>query len=264
MSSEDSQQELNAALIAACKQNDIAEAHRLLVAGADVHALDPTVPENRFSQIPLSIAAAKGYEELATMLLQHGADVDMEDEFGRRALQDAAEGGHCGLIRLLVENGATIFKRNYIEWEPLQLAVNEEHVEAINLLLDLGADVNCLDDDEWSLLRIASEHDNPEIIRLLLQRGANAARADWEGWSPLHSAVFSACIEIVTLLLDGGADVNTVYVGEFKDENETALDFAIRFGFSDIETLLKQHGGKTYQELHLSNEHDDGNERDKQ
>ena len=70
----------------------------------------------------------------------------------------------------------------------------------------------------------------------------NAKRDD--GDTPLHNASFKGYKEIAELLIAKGADVNAR-----RDDGKTPLDFAIRGGRLITSDLLRQHGGKTGEEL---------------
>ena len=62
--------------------------------------------------------------------------------------------------------------------------------------------------------------------------------------TPLHFAAENGQKEVAELLIVAGANVNT------KDfENKTPLDEAIKYKRTEIENLLRKHGGKTGEEL---------------
>ena len=69
------------------------------------------------------------------------------------------------------------------------------------------------------------------------------AKAKWER-TPLHGAAKTGQKDIIELLIVVGANVNS------KDfENKTPLDEAIKYKRTEIENLLRKHGGKTGDEL---------------
>ena len=54
---------------------------------------------------PLRVAAAKGFAEICEILIQYGADVEVEDIDGYSALKVSAYYGHLATVKVLVEIG---------------------------------------------------------------------------------------------------------------------------------------------------------------
>lgn len=87
---------LNEPLVGACGRGDLAEARRLLAAGAspDAYGVD-------FMETALIVASRCGRREVVELLLSKGATVGLRDSWGRTALQRAEEGHHRGIVLLL-------------------------------------------------------------------------------------------------------------------------------------------------------------------
>jgi ankyrin repeat protein len=62
-------------------------------------------------------AAAKGYTDVVSLLLQHGAAPDPADFQGLKPLHLAARNNHAGVVRLLLQAGV----------DPLTLKTQENH-----------------------------------------------------------------------------------------------------------------------------------------
>ena len=58
-------------------------------------------------QMPLHLNSRAGYVNIASLLIEHGADVAAQDEDGWTPLHWASSGGHIDLARLLIEHGAS-------------------------------------------------------------------------------------------------------------------------------------------------------------
>ncbi len=51
---------------------------------------------------PLHQCASEGQEEIARCLLEHGAKIDVEEEYGITPLFTAAQYGHIGCLQLIL------------------------------------------------------------------------------------------------------------------------------------------------------------------
>ena len=84
-----------------------------------------------------------------------------------------------------------------------------------------------------------------EAVKKHLAAGADVnAKDDQFGGTPLHHVTVKGHKEIVELLIAKGADVNVLDGGGY-----TPLDRAIRFNRAGIADILRNHGGKTAEEL---------------
>ena len=54
----------------------------------------------------LMYAVRKGYAEIARLLIEAGADVNMRTDWGTTALQDAKDNEQIDIVNLLIEAGA--------------------------------------------------------------------------------------------------------------------------------------------------------------
>jgi hypothetical protein len=103
----DGQPESSPALIAAVRKNDLDGARAELSAGADVNAQDTLS-----GVTPLSWAALHGHVEVARLLIEHDADLDVRNRDGARPLHAAAFLGHAAAVELLIESGADVEARD--------------------------------------------------------------------------------------------------------------------------------------------------------
>lgn len=103
------------------------------------------VEPDRLGRTPLSIASARGFSEIAVVLLQHGARVDTEvgnlwnsalerPESGT-ALHVAASSGHAKTVEVLLQHRADVHARSEHGQTPLAIAMEEGNKEVVELLL---------------------------------------------------------------------------------------------------------------------------------
>ena len=87
-------------------------------------------------------AARKGHERVAALLLQHDAEVNLQDGKGLTALMWTAYRGHEWVIELLLRRGAEINLQDSDGGTALMMAAANGHERVVELLLRHGADIN--------------------------------------------------------------------------------------------------------------------------
>jgi len=116
---------------------DVAEAKRLLKAGADVKAV------NDYGVNAMQLAADSANTDLIQLLLKAGADPNSANPDGETALHLVARAGNLDAAKLLLRAGAQVDPReNFGSQTPLMWAVARRHPEMVELLASKGADVN--------------------------------------------------------------------------------------------------------------------------
>jgi ankyrin repeat protein len=86
----------------ACYFGQFEAARYLVLKGADVNL--PS--KNGYNVYPLHSAAAGNYTNIARMLVENGAQVNIKQQAGVTPLHSAAQNGNLELLILLLENGA--------------------------------------------------------------------------------------------------------------------------------------------------------------
>jgi ankyrin repeat protein len=109
-------------------RRDVAEL--LLTFGADVNAR----ARNGLANTPLLCAVIGQHSDLVTLLLAHGADVNVRNTAGSTPLHKAAIGGNARLVRLLLAHGAQVDARNTGGQTPLVHALFLRHAEVAAVL----------------------------------------------------------------------------------------------------------------------------------
>ena len=177
------------------------------------------------------------YVDAVRFLLDHGADVDAEDDNRSTPLHVISKHGNVKAARLLLEHGARVDARDNDQSTPLHLASRNGNVEAVRLLLERGADVHALNDKRSTPLHFASQSGNVEAVRLLVEHGADIHALDGNRSTPLHFASESGNAETARLLVEKGADVRTL-----DNNHSTPLHFISQYGDDGATRVLLQHG----------------------
>jgi ankyrin repeat protein len=157
---------------------------------------------------PLHWAADAGAVDVASYLLNQGADLEVRDVDGDTPLHWAAARGRCSMIELLLARGAKIDARNHQQATPLLYAAMRLQSDAVRLLVARGADVELGNDyGRTPLLYVTREGGDIPMARLLLELGANVDARDRSGDTPLSLAAWRGFRALVELYLDQGAEV---------------------------------------------------------
>ncbi len=107
----------------------------LIVLGANLDWQD----EDNYNYTSLHLAAGKGYVEIARMLIDAGADVNVQNEWEQTPLHRAAIFGKVEIARMLIDAGADLDVQNEYGWTPLHMAASNGRVEVVRMLIDAGA-----------------------------------------------------------------------------------------------------------------------------
>jgi ankyrin repeat protein len=221
--------------------SDAAKVRLLLDHGAEVNITART------GRTALIIAAfTNPSAEVVRLLLAKGAKVDVMDKRHVTPLNGATFGNDTATVRLLLEAGADMDTPDtFIGLTPLMNAAGNRNVEATKLLLAKGAKVNAVSKTEglpkiqtgtvefggWTPLLMASAFGPPEAVKTLLDAGARIDAQDYRGFTALMLAAGTDRYDprIVNLLMAHGADLRPT-----NHEGETALDWANKFGDSEV------------------------------
>ena len=110
------------------------------------------------------------------------------NSLGRTALYQAAKDGNDAIVRLLVEAGADVDLENDTRFArtPLAGAIRKSRLSTMALLLDAGADPNFQDTAKNTPLHIAAEGcgEYGKMVRMLLAAGADPSISNKYGQTP--------------------------------------------------------------------------------
>jgi hypothetical protein len=166
---------------------------------------------------PLYWAVDRGYKDIAAVLLEAGANINVK----------CRRDGHTLLHRAVA--------RNNLEMAEFLVAERGKY----NL-------VNAIDKEELSPLHWAVRDGNQPMAALLLQNKAKVNQADYQGYTPLHwaadsdtasAASASDARKLVELLIGAGADPSAL-----TKSNETPIDmFGMRGDIKTVELLMPRY-----------------------
>ena len=140
------------------------------------------------------------------LLIDHGADVNAQDESYTTPLHLSSFLGIPEIAQLLIERGANLTSQDWMHRTPLHMASSWVSAKTVLLSIRRRADVNGQDDSI-----IISSHTilpvKTATVRLLIDHGAEVNAKDQTKSTPLHLASSVGSIDTVRLLIDHGAEV---------------------------------------------------------
>ncbi len=157
---------------------------------------------------PLHDAARNGHTEMTQTLVLAGADIHALDEDGITPLHAAVSMGHVETAQFLISVGANVNPGDVSEYTPLHIAAADGNTDEALALISAGADPNSVaGEDGRTPLDMAAENGHAEMVQALALAGADLnSRVD--GDSPLHTAAWQGHTETARALIAAGADVS--------------------------------------------------------
>jgi ankyrin repeat protein len=193
---------------------------------------------------PLHVASVKGHLDVASLLLENGADPNSRDHLGRAPLHRVSQGGQLVTVessleiaRLLVNSGANVNATDDEDYTPLHAAAQSGNRDLAELLLDSGASLDIRNGAQETPLHVACANGKLEISRFLIDRGSDVNSRDEGGLTPLHNTSMNGHVDVARLLLDCGSDVKA-----HSANHNTPMHLASLFGHFDIAKLLVERG----------------------
>lgn len=195
-------------------------------------------------------AAETGDMDAVNKFIQDGMDVNAEDKDGRTALLLACINKNNQMATKLLEYGADANLDNMCQYSALTHVIDWANKDLLKKMLDKGANPNDISEDGSTPLIRAAYSDNADyqdMIQMLVEYGAKVNQIGCS--TPLIEAARSDCLENVKLLIKIGADLNK----KTKEEGDTALIFASGLGRIEVVKELIKAGA----DLNIKNKYGD-------
>jgi len=141
-----------------------------------------------------------------------GGNPDIQKE--KTAFNLAAIRNNTKIVQMLLDKGANPDIQNIKGKTALIKAAKYNNIEIVQILLDKDANPNIQNNEGDTALIWAVRNHNPEIVQILLGEGANLDIQNRDGRTALIEAVqsYSKFFEIVQAPLDKGANPNLLYL----------------------------------------------------
>lgn len=203
------------ALVIAAKYGRSQTVQLLIDSGANVNA------KTESSETALFFAAKDDKTvDIVQLLLDNNTDINATSTFGSPLIV-AAEKGAVAVLQLLLDRGANTEVNDGCDYSALHYAAKYNQVGSAKVLLDNQAAIEALDSAGNTALIIAALVGSGDVVKLLLEKGANIDVKGDKGYTPLHSAALYDQPLIATLLLEYGARTDIL-----DDQGRTPLQLA--------------------------------------
>jgi ankyrin repeat protein len=151
------------AVMKAVRHNDVAGLEKLIAGGADVNELESN------GDAPLVMAAYLGHADIVARLLAAGADVTAVDPSMRAtALHAAAYAGRTDAARLLIEGGVDIDRQGPVNgYTALHDAIWQNNIDTAKVIIEGGADLRLKNHEGQTPLDFARAKHRKEIVAMI-------------------------------------------------------------------------------------------------
>ncbi|KAM6972130.1 cyclin-dependent kinase 4 inhibitor D [Aplochiton taeniatus] len=144
---------------AAAKGND-SEVRRML---EECRVHPDTV--NEYGKTSLQVMMM-GNSTVASLLLEHGADPNVQDRHGITAAHDAARTGFLDTLRVLVDYGASVNSPDQGGALPIHVAIREGHLDVVEFLAP-RSDLKHPNTNGHTAMDVAKASCTPDVVDLL-------------------------------------------------------------------------------------------------
>ncbi|XP_013393408.1 guanylate-binding protein 2-like [Lingula anatina] len=186
----------------------------------------------QFGRTPLHHAAVGGHNNVAALLIQHGADPCCGDNGGCTPLHYAAQCGYNNVAALLLHHGADSCSKAWNGHTPLHYAAEGGQRDVVALLLQFGADPSTEDRDGRTPLHYAVKGGHRNLTALL-----NQARTESCSKDKTHD-VMDKPLPLITMCGDG----RKFTIDEGAKKGLLNIDKPL----SVVVIVSKYHTGKSY------------------
>ncbi|XP_035912924.1 serine/threonine-protein phosphatase 6 regulatory ankyrin repeat subunit B isoform X3 [Anopheles stephensi] len=183
----------------------------------------------------LHLAARRKDVEMARILIDYGANVDVQNGEGQTALHIAAAEGDEAMVKYFYTVRASAAITDFQDRTPMHLAAENGHASIIEILADkYRASIYERTKDGSTLMHIASLNGHAECATTLFRKGVYLHMPNKGGARSIHTAAKYGHVGIISTLLNKGEKVDVP-----TNDHYTALHIAVQSAKpAVVETLL--------------------------
>lgn len=210
------------------------------------------------------------YVEIVKVLIKNGANLDVQDKYGKTALMHAVTSYNDNIsryiiVKMLIEAGAGVDILDKFGRTPLMMSTYNEDIKVVQTLLEGGADPNITDNGgETALFYSVGKNGDPTITKMLIDSGADIHHKNKSGNTvfdinrfkyllchhrPIQTAkiISTVCEKDSIFMKYLGKDI-MIDIMSKHFYNDLVLSRNIEYATRLINDLVKIKENKTYQE----------------
>ena len=175
---------------------------------AEQHEAPPAKQTAPGENTPLFVAAFGGQLDLVRKLAaEDPSQIDASCQQCRTALHMSAFKGHLEVATVLIEGGADTAVQDEEEFDALMFAAWTGQSEIIQLLIDSKAPVDQTNDEGGTALHLAISGSHPAAAQLLLASNSDLTKKAKGGFTPLHIAAAQGHDDILLAMIIAGGSL---------------------------------------------------------
>jgi ankyrin repeat protein len=190
------------------------------------------------------LAAARGHEQIALVLLEAKADPNKAQPDGVTALMIAAVYGHEQVALVLLEAKADPNQARSNGVTALMYAAGTGHEQVALVLLEAKADPNMAESDGGTALMSAAKSGHEQVALVLLEAGASLKVVSIDNFTMLMAASLGGLTTVLKRVLPQ-SDIDAAVVPSHATEaGYTALMYAAKAGQQHCVHMLLSAGAR--------------------
>ena len=193
----------------------------------------------KFKRTPFHTAVDTGHVQIAKMLLERGARLNVKDHKGFHPIHTAGLRNQIEIVKIILKHDpsqANVKAKSYGKKSAMKgmtivhIAVMKKNYDLLDTVLKLGGDPNLCDWYGRTAFYTAACLGDTRLIQMM-ECAADAAIPDKNGFTALHEAVFRMDLQMVKCLLTCRSNVNVNAVDKY---GKSPLHIAAEKGYDEI------------------------------
>ncbi|XP_062570980.1 ankyrin-3-like [Saccostrea cucullata] len=187
----------------------------------------------------LHSACKGGNEEIVSLLITKGIDIDALTKDSKNALHIASLNGKYQICQYLVNNYKHLLKnKDKYGNSVLHCAAMGGDVNVLEMLIKFGSNISTLTNEGETVLHVCGLHEKMKVFTYLIDNFPDLLEVkDKYGFTVLHSVCKGGNTEMIPLLITKGLDIL-----ELTNDTQNVLEIAcLRGKYDTCEYLLKYH-----------------------
>jgi hypothetical protein len=155
---------------------------------------------NKFGNTPLMSSIASNNNNIATLLILRGANINLINSKQQSAIHLATSNNNFGMVDTLISRYAYVNAPDIDGNTPMLLAAIRKHWDMVKYLVDYGANIHTRNKNGLTVLHLAACCGNYDIVNILLQKNANPFATTIQGATPKDLALGVLDERVVAIL----------------------------------------------------------------